>query len=324
MTRTHPEHGQTIRRPAPSGLAQPRTPLAANPRTYLLLLLGVLCIGFSPIFTRWAAVPGTVSACYRLSIATVALLPLVPRMFRRSQREAGRTLWLVAIASGLFFALDLALFNSSLFLTRAANATLLDNDAPLVVGFYALFILRERLRGRYWLGLLIALLGMGVIAGGDHLANATLGLGDALALVAGVSYAGSLIATQRARERLSPLGILWIAALVGAVLLLVYNLLAGRALWGFAPASYVWLLALGLISQVIGWLCINDVLGKLPASIVSVTLLAQPVVTALLAVPLLGEPLSPPQVIGGLIALGGIFLVNRSMIGHDVQRAPRA
>lgn len=323
MSSARPEPAQPNIPPTPAipitaGETRPGSRLGASPRTYALLALGVLCIGFSPIFTRWAAVPGTVSACYRLGIATIALAPLMPRMFRRSQREAGWKLWLVVVAAGSFFALDIALFNTSLFLTNAANATLLDNDAPLVVGLYALLILRERLWARYWLGLLIALLGMGIIAGGDHLMSAALSLGDVLALIAGVSYAGSLIATQRAREKLGALGILWIAALVGTVLLLIYNLAIGRALWGFGLSSYLWLLALGLISQVVGWLAINDVLGKLPASVVSVTLLAQPVVTALVAIPLLGEPLSPLQIGGGLLTLGGIALVNRSMSGGEV------
>jgi drug/metabolite transporter (DMT)-like permease len=86
---------------------------------------------------------------------------------------------------------------------------------------------------------------------------------------------------------------------------------AGHALWGFAPGTWLALLALALISQVAGWLAITYALGHLSASVVSPTLLAQPVLTALFAVPLLGEGLSPRQMLGGLVALAGIYLVNR-------------
>jgi drug/metabolite transporter (DMT)-like permease len=53
-------------------------------------------------------------------------------------------------------------------------------------------------------------------------------------------------------------------------------------------------------------------LGHLPASVVSPTMILQPVVTTLLAVPLLGEIPSAWQGIGGVIALIGIYVVNQS------------
>ena len=68
---------------------------------------------------------------------------------------------------------------------------------------------------------------------------------------------------------------------------------------------------MAIITHVGGWLAINDSLGHIPASIVSVTLLAQPALTAILAIPLLGEALFPLQVIGGILALIGIYIVNR-------------
>jgi drug/metabolite transporter (DMT)-like permease len=42
-------------------------------------------------------------------------------------------------------------------------------------------------------------------------------------------------------------------------------------------------------------------------------MLGQPVLTAILAVPFLGEMLEPRQIVGGLVALVGIFLVNRGV-----------
>jgi drug/metabolite transporter (DMT)-like permease len=61
-----------------------------------------------------------------------------------------------------------------------------------------------------------------------------------------------------------------------------------------------------------GYLALGYALGHLPASVVSPTMLGQPVLTALLAIPILGESLHPVQWIGGLVVLGGIYLVNRS------------
>jgi drug/metabolite transporter (DMT)-like permease len=59
-----------------------------------------------------------------------------------------------------------------------------------------------------------------------------------------------------------------------------------------------------------GWLSINYALGHIRASVASVSLLGQPVVTALISVPLLNEALSWAQIGGGLLVLAGIGLAN--------------
>lgn len=290
-------------------------------RVYGMLALGIMCIGFSAIFTRKAGTPGIVSGFYRFLIGEVALAPFVVRAWLRSRqgqtRSAGaglrsRSFWLLAFGAGCFFMLDITLWNTSLFLTSAANATLLGNDAPIVVGLVAWLFLRERLRRAYWLGLGLALLGMGAIVGRDAFAHFNL-IGDLLALGGGVSYAFYLLCTQSVRNYVDTLASLWIPCAFSTVLLFVVNLALHQQLWGFSGATWFYIGAVGLISQAVGWMAINYALGHLPASIISVTLLGQPVLTALLAVPLLGEQLVPLQIIGGLVALSGIYLVNRGV-----------
>jgi drug/metabolite transporter (DMT)-like permease len=95
----------------------------------------------------------------------------------------------------------------------------------------------------------------------------------------------------------------------GAILLLIAALLFQQPLVGYAPSQWLALLALGLVSQVGGWLSINYSLGHIPATRVSVTLLAQAVVTTFIAVPLLGEIPTPAQLAGGVLVLGGIYWV---------------
>jgi drug/metabolite transporter (DMT)-like permease len=282
-------------------------------RVYGALALGIICIAFSAIFVRWAEVPGTVSALYRVAVAVVVLgIP-----FARTAR-AGRVPWdrrtlVLAIGAGIFFSLDLALWNTSIFMTSVANATLLGNDAPIIVGLAALLLLRERLGLAYWLGLAIALSGMTLIVGLDVISHSGLGGGDLLALAAGAAYGGYMLVTQLLRARMDTLPTLWIAGAVGIVILLPVNIAQHHALWGFSARDYLALLGLGLTSQVVGWLAINYALGHLPASVVSPTLLGQPILTALLGVPLLGEALSGRQALGGLVALAGIYLVNRGV-----------
>src|ERR1700752_2222388 len=90
-------------------------PTPAKTRTlpaYLALIAGILCIGWSAIFVRWTDIPGPASAFYRMLIPALVLLPTW-LWDRRSPRISLRTLAIIA-AGGLFFALDLALYNTAI------------------------------------------------------------------------------------------------------------------------------------------------------------------------------------------------------------------
>lgn len=288
-------------------------------RVYGMLVVGIVSIAMSGIFTRWAHVPGPVSAFYRVAIAEIVLAPVFLRSVSRGSATYDRRAWLLALAAGFFFVLDLGMWNTSLLLTSVANSTLLANDAPIIVGLIALLVFHERLRMSYWLGMVIAVAGMAVIVGPDVFgtSHADVGVGDALALTAGISYAMYLTVTQRVRARMDTLASLWIPGAVGMALLLIFCLVTRQTLWGFSTGAWLSLFGLGLISQALGWMSINYALGHLPASVVSVTLLGQPVLTAILAVPLLSQPIGPMQMLGGALALVGIYLVNRGNRGRE-------
>ena len=102
-------------------------------------------------------------------------------------------------------------------------------------------------------------------------------------------------------------------AVVGSVLtLLVVCAVLDTPLSGFSTRTWLALLGLGLISQLGAYLGLAYALGHLPATVTSVGLLAQVPLTALLAVPLLGEPLTAPYLAGGALVLTGIYVVNRA------------
>jgi drug/metabolite transporter (DMT)-like permease len=281
---------------------------------YAALGFGILALGLSAIFVRWANVPGAVSGFYRVAIAAVIMaLPALAAHRRgapRARTNARRPVFF-AVLAGLFFVGDLATWNTAVLLTNAANATLFGNTAPLWVGLGALVLFKETLSSRFWTGLLLALAGAGVILGRDFLAHPTLGLGDLLAMTTGLFYAGFFLATQRAREGLDALTSWWISAATSSLGLLALSLLLRQPLAGYPLFSYLSLIAVAVITQVGGYLAINYALGHLPASIVSPTLLGQPVATALLAVPLLGEPITWAQVLGGVLVLAGIALLHQ-------------
>ena len=277
-------------------------------RPYLALLAGILCIAWSAIFVRWTNIPGPASAFYRMLIPAAVLLPTW--LFdRKSARVNVSTLAIIA-GGGLFFALDLALFNTAILKTSAANATLLGNNTPIFVGIFSWLFFRKRLSGSFWLGLSLAVAGSMAIVRGDLLRHVNLGRGDAMALAASGCFAIYLMATERVRATTSTLVFLRLAISSSAIFLFLINVAMGISL--AVPRGHSWaaLLGLGLVSQLGGYFALTYALGHLPATVTSVSLLSQGPLTAVLAAFLLAEPLSGAQIFGGTMVLAGIGIAN--------------
>ena len=278
---------------------------------YLALGVGILSLGFSAIFVRWANAPGIVTSFYRMAIATALLAWPFYRRVKATGSLSRRGLRF-AVLGGLFFMADLALWSTGVVLSGATNPTLLANTAPLWVGLGALVLFRERLKAMFWVGLMLAMTGAAVILGLDSLRAVSFGLGTLFGLLAGIFYGGYFLITQRGRETLDSITYFWPAAVSSTLGLLILNLALRQPLTGYPASAYLNFLALGVVSQVFGYLSINYALGHLPASIVAPTMLGQPVVTAIVAGPLLGEALSLWQVLGGLAVLAGVYVVHYS------------
>jgi len=276
---------------------------------YLALVAGIVCIAWSAIFVRWTDIPGPASAFYRMLIPAVVLLPTFATDHKR-ERLSGRT-WGIIALGGLFFALDLALYNTSILRTSAANATLLGNNTPLVVGLLTWIVFRRRPQPAFWLGLVLAMAGSLVILWADLARPAQFGIGDLMALGAAACFAVYLLATEEVRTTTSTLRFLRLAMIATTLVLLILNVAMGVSLR--VPHRQTWwaLLGLGLVSQLGGYLALTYALGHLPATITSVSLLLQGPLTAAMAAVLLGEPLRLPLIVGGVLVLSGVALAHR-------------
>lgn len=288
---------------------------------YLALGAGILSLSFSAMFVRWADAPGPVTAFYRLFLSIFLLLPFfLPRI--QKNPSIWSPLLIFPLLAGVFTAFDLALWTSSLSFTTAANATLLGNTSPLWVALGTWLILRQKLSVDFWRGMVIALMGAVLIMGTDFLLHPRFGVGDAMALFTGFFYGGYFLFTQKSRTAFDPVVHIWFVGIGASLALLIINLVLGYPFFGFDRNTWLVFLATALVSQMIGYMSLAYALGHLPASIVSPTMILQPVVTTLLAIPLLGEIPTIWQGAGGAIALIGIFLVNQSHL-KSLRDAPK-
>jgi drug/metabolite transporter (DMT)-like permease len=286
---------------------------------YTALLIAIAGIAWSAIFIRWAAVPGSSSAFYRVFIAALVLVPwrlvtlLGPNPNTPGRRPpASRRSILLALAGGAFFGLDLALYNTAVMRTTATVATLIGNNSPIFVGLGTWLVFCRRPGRRFWIGLALALSGSATLvigsigeqdsAGGDL-------IGAIMALGAALFFAGYLLATERVREEMDTLTFSTLSIVSSVVTVLVVCLVMDAPLAGFSRPTWAALLGLGLISQLGAYLALAYALGHLPATVTSVGLLSQAPLTALLAVPLLGETLTVPYLAGGALVVVGIYIV---------------
>ena len=171
-----------------------------------------------------------------------------------------------------------------------------------------------------------SLIGAAAIVGTDAYRQATFGVADFLAVLAGASFAAYIIFTNRARKHGDTLAITTLTVAATAAFLALFCVVFRTPLAGYPPASWAALLGLGLLSQVGGYLALTYALGRLPATLTSLLLLSQVPMTALLALAILGERLTPIQLAGGVIVLAGIALATRreESSPRGSERAPAA
>jgi drug/metabolite transporter (DMT)-like permease len=280
----------------------------------ILIALGVLLLGTGPMFVKFVHANGVLVGFYRLLFAGIMLS--LPAVFFKPKAEpvlpGGAGLkW--GILGGLVFALNLGLWCTALNYTTASAVTLLDNTAPIWVGLIGWLVLNEKQTGRFWLGLLVAISGAGLMIGWDVIYGTAAHMtGNLIGIASGFSYAIYVLITKEARNHMSSLRYTWMESAVGMVALFLVALLAGLFKQPLPVKSLLMILAMAFTSQVVGYLLINQAMQKLPAAVASVALVGQPVVTTLLGIVILNEVPSALQLVGALICLTGIFIVQRS------------
>jgi drug/metabolite transporter (DMT)-like permease len=264
---------------------------------------------------KLAGVSGLSSAFYRMFIGFIGVLPI---WFYRRRSITDQKSIKIAILCGVIFACDIAVWNISILLTKAAISTLIANLAPVWVGFGAILFLKEKPGRIFWIGTSIALFGVAVIVGIDKIYNSKLNTGHFLAILASFFYSCYLLIMRKGRLHLDTVTFTMISMLSSSVVLFLIAVFNGTQLSGFSVHSWEALIGIGLISQLGGWLAINYAMAYIPPTFASVSLISQSVFTALIAIPVLGEKLTKIEVFGAAIVLFGIFLVNKKMFKRKV------
>ncbi len=304
---------------------------------YFVLLGGVMAAASSSIMIRLAqgiGLPSTTIAAGRLCLAALILLPLALMLARKELQTLGRRDISLGLIAGVFLAIHFITWISSLEYTSVASSVAFVTTNPLWVALASVVVFRERLSPLAILGVLLTV-GGSVLIGFSDSSDSTVPnalLGDGLALIGAFTVSIYFLIGRELRRKLSTLPYIWLVYSSAAVILLIiawiappatppapdeqtratieamYQALPGLAvpLLGFPLLAGVLLLGLALGPQLLGHTAFNWSLRYLSATFVAVTILGEPIGSALLALVLFGETFRSLQLIGFAVLLIGI------------------
>jgi drug/metabolite transporter (DMT)-like permease len=272
----------------------------------------LVAISWAAPLIRLTTAPPLAVAAWRLTIATALLLPVFvwDRGFERWRREVPRAR-AAAVLAGLALALHFASWITSLRLTSVAASSVLVALSPVFSWLLSRRFLGERPAPRQAAGILLAVAGAAVIALGDARAGGPGALlGDALALVGALCGAAYFVIGRRLRATLSLAAYVTPVYGVAALVLLLWAAARGEAFAHYGGGDWAIFAALAAGPMLVGHTGLNYALRYLPAYLVNVAALAEPIGATLLAwlLPAIAEVPPASAVVGGLVCLGGIAL----------------
>ncbi|MEX0785500.1 MAG: DMT family transporter [Dehalococcoidia bacterium] len=278
---------------------------------YAALGVGVFAISWSAILIREAPAPALVIACLRMVFAGAPMGALAFVQHRRAPQTIPMSTVGPMVLSAAFLAAHFAFWVTSLEHTSVATSVVLVAAQPLYVAAASPFVLGERIEGRVWVAIGVALAGALMMASediGDGLGTLA---GDAYAALGGAAAAGYFMIGRRVRPSVPWLRYVGTVYPLCAAMLIAVALIGGESFGGHPGKAYLLIAILAIGPQLIGHSSINWTLAVLPAVVVSIAILMEPVITTGLATFILDEYPSVIEVLGGTLVLAGVYLALR-------------
>ncbi len=275
-------------------------------RLYLLLPVGIIAVSTASIFIKLCDAPVLIIATYRMMLASLMLTPFAcdKRTWRGWEKD--KTGWL--ILSGLFLSLHFAFWIASLKYTSVASSVVLVTTHPIFVGVGGWLFLKERLGLHLIFGIALSVLGSGLISYGDMGLSKEALMGDGLALLGAIGASGYLLVGRKMRKDRNLISYIFPVYLTAGLILVLLALIFQKPLFGYSSSTYFYLFLLALVPQLIGHTTFNWALRYLPASLVAITILGEPIGSTLLARLILGEGLTAWKILGGISIFSGILI----------------
>ncbi|MFZ3590590.1 DMT family transporter [Bacillus sp. DJP31] len=277
-------------------------------KAYLALVIGVITVSASAILVKLADAPSSVTAFYRIFFSVLIMAPIFFAKYVKELKTIGKRDWIFSTIAGIFLALHFVLWFESLRFTSVASSVVLVTMQPLFAFLGTYLFFKEKLTVSAILSGLLAVVGSLIISWGDFRISGLALWGDILALIACILVTIYLLFGQNVRSRLSLVTYTFIVYLVSAVTLFIYVLISGDPFIPYEQEQWMYFILLAIFPTLLGHTMFNFALRWVSTSIISVTILIEPIGASILAYYILSESILFHQIIGGIVVILGICL----------------
>ena len=278
---------------------------------YLGVGLGIAAVSFAAIFIRLCQAPPLAVAFYRMALAALVLVPLMVCRGFSQLANLKRAVMGRAFLAGLFLAIHMGTWVTSLYFTSVASSMILVSTQSVFAVLLSYFGIKERASKGILLAMGIALAGSVLIGASDLRMGPESFAGDGLALAGGFMAALYMVTGRRVRQELPLLPYVFVVYSTAAVLLGVCCLAFRVKMAGYPGQTYLWLILLALVPTHLGHTMFNWALKYLRAYIIGVSLMGEPIGASVLAYFVFSEVPPALTLVGGIMVLGGIYLAVR-------------
>ena len=288
-------------------------------KPYLGLAIGIVAVSFASIFIRLAEAPSLVIAASRLTIASLILAPAAFIRGKDELRSLTKGDLRLALLSGLFLGVHFATWISSLEYTSVASSVVFVSTSPMFVGLASHFLLKERVSRQMFAGIAVSVLGGMIVGYGDFGLGTRELFGDFLALAGAAAVSVYLLVGRKLRRHLSLLSYIFLVYGTAAVFLIAVCLAMGHTFSGYPRQTYLLFVLLAVVPQIIGHSSSTCALKYLPATLVGVATLGEPIGSTILAYFALREAPTLAKLGGGVLILAGIYVSSRAESATEVE-----
>ncbi|MBN1678283.1 MAG: DMT family transporter [Candidatus Thermoplasmatota archaeon] len=280
-------------------------------RAYVAVLTAMVSVSVASVLIKWSETDPFVLAAYRLAFTCTILLPYMLWTGGFSNiRSFDRKESLLVLLSGIALAFHFGFWVVSLTLTLVATSVILVTSHPIFVAAVSHFLLHDKVKRIAAAGIAIAFSGVVVIAISDYSVGAGTLLGDLFAFVGGICAGIYFLSGRVARQTIDIAPYAFSVYGISAVLLFVAGGFAGDPLVVTAPRELLLFLLMAIFPTILGHTMFNYALKKLPAHIISTSVLGEPVGASILAYFLLPDEIPGVAiVIGGTLVVIGLYIV---------------
>lgn len=277
-------------------------------KAYFALVVGVAAVSTAAIFVKLSDAPSSIIAFYRLLFAFIIIAFPTLILKRKEFAALTRKDLLYSAFSGIFLAFHFITWFESLKYTSVASSVVLVTLQPIFAMFGVRIFFKEEIAKPGAAGALFAVLGSFIIGWGDFKIGGQALYGDMLAILGAIFVTGYWLFGQLLRRKVSVLIYAFLVYGASTITLLLYNIALNLDFTGYSAYNWQLFLGLAVIPTIFGHTVFNWAIKYISAATISVTILAEPIGSIILAYIFLSETITLTQLLGSAVIFSGIII----------------